>query len=278
MIRKNKLSMPANIILLVCFAVVGIIFMLPLLWMLFSSLKTEAAIMGAPGVFFPDDYTLENFHILLTQIPFFRFLVNSFIFAGGVTLSSLLLDSLAGYAFAKLKFKGSSVCFLIVLISMMIPFQITMIPLYLFMNKMHVINTFAGLILPRLTNAFGIYFMRQSFLSVPNDLIDAGRIDGLSEFGIFFRIIIPVVVSSLSTLAVFHFMYNWNDFLWPMLMTSSQNMQTLPVGLALFQGEHTMQHGPMFAGAVLSILPILIIFLCAQKTFIKGIALSGIKG
>lgn len=274
---KKRYSISSVIICFV-FAVFSIIFMLPLLWTLFSSLKPESSIMGDPGRFFPTTYTLVHYNTLLTQIPFFRFLLNSVIFTGGVTVSSLLFDSLAGYAFAKLKFRGSNVCFVIVLISMMIPFQITMIPLYLFMNKMHVINTYAGLILPRLTNAFGIYFMRQSFLSVPDDLIDAGRIDGLSEGGIFFKIIIPVVVSSLSTLGVFHAMYNWNDFLWPMLMTSSQKMQTLPVGLALFQGEHAMQHGPMFAGAVLSILPILIIFLFAQKTFIKGIALSGIKG
>lgn len=275
MSRKIKVS---DIIIFMVFSLFCVIFMLPLLWALFSSFKPESAIMGNPGKFFPSAYTFESYKLLLTQIPFFRFLLNSFIFTCGVTLSSLVLDSLAGYSFAKLKFKGSAICFIIVLVSMMIPFQITMIPLYLFMNKMHIINTFAGLILPRLTNAFGIYFMRQSFLSVPNDLIDAGRIDGMSEFGIFAKIIIPVVVSSLSTLGVFHAMYNWNDFLWPMLMTSSQKMQTLPVGLALFQGEHTMQHGPMFAGAVLSILPILIVFLMAQKTFIKGIALSGIKG
>ncbi|MGB4405474.1 MAG: carbohydrate ABC transporter permease [Sphaerochaeta sp.] len=234
--------------------------------------------MGNPEQLFPTALSSENYKILFSQIPFFRFLLNSFIFAGGVTISSLLFDSLAGYAFAKLPFKGSTVVFVIILMTMMIPFQITMIPLYLIMNKLHILNTFAGLMLPRLTNAFGIYFMRQSFLSVPNELMDAGRIDGVNETGIFFRIMVPVAVSSLATLGVFHFMYNWNDFLWPMIMTNTLEMQTLPVGLALFQGEHVMKHGPMFAGAVLSIVPILLIFLAAQKTFIKGIALSGIKG
>jgi multiple sugar transport system permease protein len=273
-----KLSRKANLAMLVAFLAIGFIFMLPFLWMTLSSIKPEALIRGNPEQLFPTRVTMGNYVSLFSQIPFFRFLINSFIFAGGVTLSSLLLDSMAGYAFAKLPFKGSSVLFILVLVTMMVPFQITMIPLYLIMNKFQILNTYAGLMLPRLTNAFGIYFMRQSFLSIPNELMDAGRIDGVGETGIFFRIMIPVVVASLSTLGVFHFMYNWNDFLWPMLMTNTVEMQTLPVGLALFQGEHVMEHGPMFAGAVLSIVPILIIFLAAQKTFIKGIALSGIKG
>jgi len=273
-----KLSKKSNLAMLLAFLVVGFVFLLPFLWMTFSSIKPEALIRGNPEKLFPTSVTLDNYRSLFSQIPFFRFLINSFIFAGGVTLSSLLLDSMAGYAFAKLPFKGSSVLFILVLVTMMVPFQITMIPLYLIMNKFQILNTYAGLMLPRLTNAFGIYFMRQSFLSIPNELMDAGRIDGVGETGIFFRIMIPVVVASLSTLGVFHFMYNWNDFLWPMLMTNTVEMQTLPVGLALFQGEHVMEHGPMFAGAVLSIVPILVIFLAAQKTFIKGIALSGIKG
>lgn len=274
----NKLSKTWNIIWFGVFAAVGFVFMLPLLWMLLSSFKPEYLIKGKPDVLFPLEWTLGNFRSLLTKIPFGRFMINSFIFAGGTTVSMLLLDSMAGYAFAKLKFRGSNILFIIVLISMMIPFQVTMIPTYLLLNDMRILNTFPGLMLPRLTNAFGIYFMRQAFLGVPNDLIDAGRIDGLSEFGIFRKIALPVVNASLSTLAVFHFMAGWNDFLWPMLMTNTQEMQTLPVGLALFQGEHVMEHGPMFAGAVLSVLPILTAFLLAQKTFIQGIALSGIKG
>ena len=274
----NKLSKGWNALWSAAFAAIGFIFLLPLIWMLFSSFKFESQIMGQPELLFPRQWTVEGYRSLLTKIPFWRFMLNSFIFAGSTTVSMLALDSMAGYAFAKLPFRGSKTLFVIVLISMMIPFQITMIPTYLLLNDMRILNTFAGLIPPRLTNAFGIYFMRQSFLGVPGDLLDAGRIDGLNEFGIFCRISLPVVRLSLSTLAVFHFMAGWNDFLWPMLMTNTQEMQTLPVGLALFQGEHVMEHGPMFAGAVLSILPILIAFLLAQKTFIQGIALSGIKG
>jgi multiple sugar transport system permease protein len=273
-----KLSRPLNLTLVCLFTGIGFIFFLPFCWMFFSSVKPEALIMGRPGELFPRQITVANYISLLTRIPFGRFLFNSFFFSGGVTLCSLFFDSMAGYAFAKLPFRGRQVLFILVLITMMIPFHITMIPLYLLMSRLKIINTFWGLMMPRFANAFGIYFMRQSFLSVPHDLIDAGRIDGLTEFGIFRRIMLPVVLASLTTLGIFHFMYNWNDFLWPMLMTNTVEMQTLPVGLALFQGEHVMEHGPLFAGAVLSILPILVIFLAAQKTFIQGIALSGIKG
>ena len=258
---KSKLSKGWSIFWCIVFAVVSVVFMLPLIWMLLSSFKPEGLIMGRPEWLIPRQWTLEGYSTLLKT-----------------TVSMLFLDSMAGYAFAKLKFRGSHVLFVVVLISMMIPFQITMIPTYLLLNDLHILNTYAGLMIPRMTNAFGIYFMRQAFLGVPNDLLDAGRIDGLTEFGIYRKVAIPVVGASIATLAVFHFMAGWNDFMWPMLMTNSQTMQTLPVGLALFQGEHTSEHGPMFAGAVLSILPIFIAFLCAQKTFIQGIALSGIKG
>ena len=274
----NKLSKGWNTFYSIVFALVGMVFLLPLVWMLLSSFKPEGLIMGHPEQLIPAEWTLDSYASLLTKIPFGRFLSNSFIFSGGVTLSMLCLDSMAGYAFAKLKFSGSKTLFVVVLISMMIPFQVTLIPTYLLLNNLHILNTFAGLMIPRMTNAFGIYFMRQSFLGIPGELVDAGRMDGLSEFGIFAKIILPVSKSSLSTLAVFHFMANWNDFLWPMLMTNTQEMQTLPVGLALFQGEHVMEHGPMFAGAVLSVLPILLAFILAQKTFIKGIALGGLKG
>ncbi len=274
----NKLTKGWSAAFAILFALIGIVFLLPLVWMLLSSFKPEGLIMGRPERLIPDEWTLTGYTSLLTKIPFGRFLANSFIFAGGVTLSMLCLDSMAGYAFAKLRFPGSKVLFVVVLVSMMIPFQVTLIPTYLLLNDMRILNTFAGLMIPRMTNAFGIYFMRQAFLGIPGELIDAGRMDGLGEFGIFGKIVLPVNMSSLSTLGVFHFMANWNDFLWPMLMTNTQEMQTLPVGLALFQGEHVMEHGPMFAGAVLSVLPILLAFILAQKTFIKGIALGGLKG
>lgn len=269
---------PASTIPIACvLAVVAAAAFLPFLWMFFSSFKTDGQILGHPDRLVPGLWTLHQYLRVVTEIPFFRFLANSLVFAGGVTLFSLILDSAAGYAFAKLPFPGRQFAFILVLITLMVPFQVIMVPLYLLVYRLHGLNTLWGLILPRLTNAFGIYFMRQFFLGLPNELMDAGRIDGLSEFGIYLRIAIPMTTSALATLGVFHFMYNWNDFLWPLLVTSTDRTRTLPVGLALFTGEHVMEHGPIIAGAVLSILPILLFFLLAQRTFMRGIALSGIK-
>lgn len=269
----RKLNIPIFLI----FIPIAIVILFPLVWIFFSSFKMESQIMGDPSSFLPKVFSLESYVVLFKQIPFMRMLSNSVIFSFGVTILSLFFDAMAGYAFAKLPFKGSSILFMIILVSMMIPFQITMIPLYLIVNKMGLLNSFAGLIVPRLSNAFGIYFMRQSFKSFPKELIEAGRIDGLNEFNIFLRIGIPTLKSSFLTLGIFHFMYNWNDFLWPMIIATSKDMYTMSVGLALFQGEHVMAHGPMFAGALLSLLPILIFYMMAQKTFISGIAVSGIK-
>ena len=265
-------------LLMVLLIIVALIMIFPILWIALTSLKPESLILGKPAKLFPEEYTIEQYGLLLNAIPFFTFVKNSLIFAGGVTIISLFFDSMAGYAFAKLRFPGSNIVFFLVLATLMIPFQIVMIPLYLMMHKLHGLDTYWGMIIPRITNAFGIYLMRQFFLSVPEDLLDAGRIEGLSEFKIYIKIALPITTTALTTLGVFHFMYNWNDFLWPLIITTSQEMRTLPVGLALFTGEHVMEHGPIMAGAVLSIIPILIFYLFAQKTFIKGVALSGMKG
>ena len=266
-----------NVVRLLLIIALCLVFFFPFVWMGLSSLKTSSDLLARPDRLLPTSVTLEQYGTLLSAVPFFRFLLNSVIFAGGVTIASLTLDSLAGYGLAKLPVPGKNLVFFLVLVTLMIPFQIVMVPLYLLVFRLGWLNTFWGLIVPRITNAFGIYMMRQFFLGLPNELIDAGRIDGLGEFRIFRSIALPMTTSALATLGVFHFMYNWNDFLWPLLITSSTTMRPLPVGLALFMGEHVMDHGPIIAGAVFSILPVLVFFLAAQKTFMKGIALSGLK-
>ena len=275
---KSKLSKGWSIFWCIVFAVVSVVFMLPLIWMLLSSFKPEGLIMGRPEWLIPRQWTLEGYSTLLKKIPFFRFLLNSLIFAGGTTVSMLFLDSMAGYAFAKLKFRGSHVLFVVVLISMMIPFQITMIPTYLLLNDLHILNTYAGLMIPRMTNAFGIYFMRQAFLGVPNDLLDAGRIDGLTEFGIYRKVAIPVVGASIATLAVFHFMAGWNDFMWPLIVNTSMDKMTLGPALSTLQGQYTTKYPMQMAGAVMAVIPIIVLFFIFQKQFIEGVAQSGIKG
>ena len=185
---------------------------------------------------------------------------------------------MAGYAFARLRFKGKNFLFALVLVTLMIPFQVIMIPLFYEMFKLNLLNTFIGLILPRATNAFGIFMMRQFFVSLPKGLEEAARLDGCSEFTIFRKIMLPLCKPAVISLAIFHFMYNWNDLLYPLILTTRTEMRTLPAGLATFMGTHVIEHNVLMAGGVLAILPIFIAYCFAQKYFVQGIAMTGMKG
>jgi multiple sugar transport system permease protein len=278
MSRVTDFRKGTSTLMLLLVSAMALMFLFPFLWMLATSFKPEADIMGHPEWFFPRRFTFVQYLKLWTAIPFPRFFINSVIFAGGVTTISLAFDCMAAYAFAKLHFRGIEILFFLVLGTMMVPFQVTMVPLYLLLFNLGGLDTYWGLIVPRMTNAFGIFMLRQFFITLPDSLLDAARMDGVSEYGIFRRIALPLTKMTIVTLAIFHFMYNWDDFLWPLIITSSVGMRTLPVGLALFVGEHVQEHGPVIAGSVLSIIPILVFYLLAQKSFIQGIALSGLKG
>jgi len=249
----------------------------PFIWMLFTSLKPESEIATFPPQLLPHTWTLENYANVWDRIPFARLFLNSVLFAGGVTIISLALDSMSAYALARLDFPGRNVVFIFILIALMLPFQVMFVPLFVTVHDLHLLDSYGGLIIPRATNAFGIFMLRQFFLTLPKELDEAARVDGCSEFGIYWRIILPLSGPALATLAVFHFMYNWNDFLWPLLITSSLEMRTLPAGLALFVGSHVIEYGVVMAGAVLALLPLLIAFIFAQRYFIQGIATSGLK-
>ena len=249
----------------------------PFLWMLISSFKAEQDIVTYPPQFFAPGYTLEQYTHVFSAIPLWRYIFNTVVFAFGTTVFSILFDSMSGYAFARMRFRGRKVLFSLVLVTMMIPFQITMIPLFIEIFKMKLLNTFAGLILPRMTSAFGIFMMRSFFVSLPVDLEEAARIDGLNEFGIFFRIMMPLCKAALLSLAVFLLMGNWNDLIYPLMLTTTTEMRTLPSGLAMFVGERVTQYGPSIAGAVISMLPLLCMYFFAQRFFIAGIAMTGMK-
>ena len=195
-----------------------------------------------------------------------------------MTVTSLVFDTMAGYAFARMNFPGKNIMFLMVMGTMMIPFQVIMVPLYIEIFKFGLINTYPGLVLPRATNAFGIFMMRSFFISLPKGLEEAGRIDGCTEFGIFRKIMVPLCKPAIVSLFIFHFMYQWNDLLYPLLLTTDDNMETLPSGLATFMGTHVVEYGIIMAGACLSLLPILIAYFIAQKQFVQGIAMTGMKG
>jgi multiple sugar transport system permease protein len=206
------------------------------------------------------------------RIPFARLYLNTIVFAGSVTIISLLFDSMAAYALARLPFKGRAVVMVLILLLLMLPFQVTLIPLYDMLNGLGLTNTLPGLIIPRMTNAFGMFF-----LSLPKDLEEAARMDGASEWRIYWGIILPLSRPALLTLGLFHFQYNWNDLLWPLVMSSSVETSTLPAGLALFMGQHVVEYGLLMAGSLLAMLPVILFFLLIQRSFVAGIATTGLK-
>lgn len=261
--------------LILCVVILLVAF--PFLWLLISSFKYEKDIISFPPKIFANRYTLENYTKVWTTIPLMDYIKNTVIFAGGVVITSVFFDSLAGYAFARMHFKGKSAFFYFVMITMMIPFQVFMIPLYMEVNFLGIIDSYPGLIIPRMTTAFGIFMMRSFFITLPKDLEEAARIDGLNEFNIFLKIMLPLSKPTMLSLGIFTLMNSWNDLLYPLIMTTSSKMRTLPAGLALFTGQNISFYGPVMAGTVISMLPLLIIYMFAQKYFVQSTAMSGMK-
>lgn len=249
----------------------------PFVWMLLTSLRTQQEIFSAPGNLIPATFNLEAYVRIWSELPFARLFLNSVLFAGGATIISLFFDSLAAYALARLDFPGRTIAFYLVLATLMVPYQITLIPVFQTVFDLGWLDTYQGLIVPRATSAFGIFLLRQFFVTVPRDLDAAARIDGASEFRIYWSIMLPLARPALATLVVFHFMYNWNDFLWPLVITTSTEMRTLPAGLTLFSGQFVVEHAVLMAGATISLAPLAIAFLLAQRYFVQGIATTGIK-
>jgi multiple sugar transport system permease protein len=272
-ITKRLLRVTTFLVLLL----VSLVVLIPFIWTLLTSLKVETDIVRYPPQLFPRSFTFQHYVDIWHRIPFARLFLNTVIFAGGVTLISLTFDAMTAYALARLEFPGRNILFIAVLVTMMLPFQVTLIPIFSLLSDLNWINTYQGLIIPRATNAFGIFFLRQFFLSIPRDLEDAARVDGASEFRIFGQVILPLAVPALLTLGLFHFMYNWNDLLWPLVVTTQTSMETLPAGLALFMGEHVVEYGLLMAGSILALLPMIILFLMIQRKFVEGIATTGFK-
>jgi multiple sugar transport system permease protein len=257
--------------------VVSFFVLLPFIWMLSASFRTEGDLTGNPTSLWPSAFTLQNYVQIWTQIPFAQQFLNSIAYAGTVTLVSVVLDSLAGYAFARYDFPGKKLLFIGILITLMLPIQVTFIPVYNLLVHLGWVNSLQGLIVPRIADAFGIFFMRQYFLGLPKDLEEAARIDGASEARIFFRVMLPLATSAVLTIAMFNLLANWNDLLWPLMVTTDPSMETLPAGLALFKGQHVSNYGLLMAGSVLSLIPMLIVFFFVQRRFIEGIATTGLK-
>jgi len=252
---------------------------LPFLWMVSTSLKTESDAFAWPPELLPLPARWENYLDAWQIAPFARFFFNSTVVSVTVTVVSLGLSAMAGFAFAKYRFRGRELLFLAVLATMMVPFQVRMIPTFLILKQLHWLDTYAGLTVPGFASAFGIFFMRQFMLTIPDDFLDAARIDGCSELRIWSRIMLPLCKPALATLAVFTFMGAWNDFMGPLMVVKSDEMRTLPLAIsALSAGHYVMSWPLLMAGATLVILPVLLAFLLAQRHFTESIVMSGIKG
>lgn len=274
----NKKITVASIISKLFLLLLLISILYPFMWLIISTFKPEAEFAKFPPRFFTSKFTLGAYISVWDSLPLLTFLKNTIIFAGSVTIISVLFDSMAGYAFARIKFAGKNIAFTLILVTMMVPFQVLMIPLYLLLFKINILNTYAGLILPRMADAFGIFLMRSFFVTLPKDLEEAARVDGFNEFQIFFKIMFPLCKPAVVTLCITNLMTNWNDLLYPLILTNSTEMRTLSAGLATLVGQRTIEYGPTLAAALLSMLPLVILYFIAQRYFIQGVATTGLKG
>lgn len=262
-------------LLLVCIALLVLV---PVVWLVFSAFKPEKEIIAWPPTFFPKGFTLENFIEVQDRINIFRYILNSFIYAFGTTALAVVVNSMAGYAYAFYEFKGKNGFFLLTLATMMVPFQVIMVPLFLVVYKLGWYDSYWGLIIPRVAVAGSIFMMRAAFSGIPKELAEAARIDGLSEMGIYFRIMMPQVKPAIVTLIILSINGSWNDLLWPMIVASSTKMRTLANGLALFVGQNTIEYGAAFSGALISLVPMFILYIFGQKYFVEGMSSAGLKG
>lgn len=272
-VRQAVLGIPAFIIL----CVLAFLVIVPLAWLVMSAFKPEKEILSYPPTFIPHSLTWDNFSATAKRMHIFTYLKNSVIYSIATTALSVLVNSMAGYAYARKRFKGRRAFFLITLATMMVPFQVIMVPLFLVVYRMGMYNTYMGLIIPRVAVAGSIFMMRAAFEGLPKELEDAARIDGLSEFGIFWRIMLPQVKSAVICLIILSINGSWNDLLWPMIVASDTGMRTLANGLALFVGQNSIQYGASFAGALISLAPMLVLYIFGQKYFVEGMASSGLK-
>jgi multiple sugar transport system permease protein len=261
------------------------VLLVPMLWMLATSLETEAETHRFPPVLIPSALHWGNYAQAWAAAPFGSFMINSVIVSAFTIVSNVVLCSVAGYAFARLRFAGRGMLFIALMATLMVPFQVTMIPEFLIVKWLGVhawpqlgIDHLGALIVPNLVSAFGIFFLRQFFLTIPVELEEAARIDGTSRLGVLVKIVLPLSLPALATLAVLTMLDSWNSFLWPLIVINSEPNMTLPLGLTVFQGAHNTQWSLLMAGNVLSLLPMLAVFFAAQRYFVRSVATTGLRG
>jgi ABC-type glycerol-3-phosphate transport system permease component len=287
-VERRHVRHPMRRTLLYALAIgTSLLMIAPLYWMFATSFKPTADIFASPPKWIPSPWTLSNYNDILrtsTDLTFDRYFVNSVIVTAAIVSLNALFDTMAAYAFAKLRFPGRDVIFFLLLITLMIPFQVNLIPLYRLMvffrniNPHLGIDSYAALIMPSMIQVFGIFLMRQFFQSIPDEVLESARCDGASEFRIIWSVALPLALPGIATLAIFTFLSAWNDFLWPLLVTSSNLHRTLPVGVALTARRNTTNWGDTMAGTVLAAFPMIIVFLVLQRRFIEGLTAGAVKG
>ncbi len=255
-----------------------VVVVIPFVWMVLSSLKPEAEVRAVPPTWWPQTVTTENYDQLFTQLDFATFFTNSAIVAVATAAGNVVFCSMLGYALAKLDFPGKKLVFALVLGTLMVPGVVTFVPLFVLSTNIGLTNTLPGMILPFLAGPFGVFLMRQYILSLPDELIQAARVDGAGELRIFFSVILPLCGPALATLGVLTFLTSWNNFLWPLVIATEEETYTLPVALALYAvGQNATKYGLLLAGSVVVVLPVLLVFLLLQRRIMQGIAMTGIK-
>lgn len=272
--KQRALAIPLHLVL-----IVGLIIMaLPFVWMILGSFKTTGELRQYPPTWVPEDPTAGNYRDLFDRLDFQRYFFNSVLVALLVTAGNLVFCSMLGYALAKIEFPGKRALFVIVLSTLMVPAFVTFMPLFVIVSNLNLVNSHAGLILPFLAGGLGVFLMRQYIMGIPDDLLDAARVDGAGEYTIFFRIVLPLCGPALATLAVLTFLAQWNSFLWPLVVATTEDMYTLPVALALFAtGQQETNLALQLAGATVVVMPVVLLFFALQRFVIQGVATTGIK-
>lgn len=272
--RRRRYDLRALIVLIP----VAIIALFPLYWMTTTALTPSAAAIKVPPTLFPTEPTIENFLQLFEQAPVILWALNSLIIALAIMVGHVVFDSMAGYAFAKKRFPGKGLLFVMIVSSLMIPVHVTLVPRFILVSELGLVNNPLGVILPSIADVFGIFLMRQFISSLPSELEDAARVDGASEWQVFWRVVMPLSRPAVATVAIFSFVGAWNAFLWPLIVLSKRELLTLPVGVATLQQEFTQNIGMVMAGAAVGAIPMIILFLLFQRYFLEGVRVGGLKG
>ena len=275
--RARRRLKAGDLALYLVLTLLALVFAMPFFLMLSNAFKTSAEIIQIPPTLIPEHPSLDSFREVLRSAPYLTWFRNSIVVASSVTLITLFTSSIAGYIFAKFDFPGKGLLFVLLLSTMMVPFSVLLIPMYLIADYLHLLNTLWALIVPGMVSAFGVFLLRQFIANIPNDLIEAARMDGASEFSIYSRVIVPLVGPPLAALGIFTFLGSWNDYLWPLVVVNDLNKMTLPLALSFFNSAHAQRYDLVMASATMMVLPVFVVFGIFQRYIVNTFVLTGIK-